>query len=65
VATGRESARYGKPLDFRFSPDLNFHDLHAVRPNAVTEEALLRIGALYRIEEQIRGKPADERRRVR
>jgi hypothetical protein len=29
------------------------HDLHAVRPNAVTEEALLRIGALYRIEAQI------------
>ncbi|HKU01032.1 MAG TPA: IS66 family transposase [Paraburkholderia sp.] len=41
------------------------HDLHAVRPNAVTEEALCRIGALYKIEEQIRGKPPDERRRVR
>ncbi|MBB2931942.1 hypothetical protein FHX59_006416 [Paraburkholderia silvatlantica] len=41
------------------------HDLHAVRPNAVTEEALRRIGALYRIEEQIRGKPPDERQRVR
>jgi transposase len=40
------------------------HDLHAVRPNAVTEEALRRIGALYRIEEQIRGKPPDERRRL-
>lgn len=41
------------------------HDLHAVRPNAVTEEALRRIGALYKIEEQIRGKPPDERRCVR
>jgi transposase len=41
------------------------HDLHAVRPNAVTEDALRRIGALYKIEEQIRGKPPDERRRVR
>lgn len=41
------------------------HDLHAVRPNAVTEEALRRIGMLYAIEEQIRGKPPDERRRVR
>lgn len=41
------------------------HDLHAVRPNAVTEEALRRIGALYRIEEQIRGQPPDERQRVR
>ncbi|MGF6875766.1 dsRNA-specific ribonuclease [Paraburkholderia sp. MM5477-R1] len=40
-------------------------ELHAVRPNAVTEEALRRIGALYRIEEQIRGKPPDERRSVR
>jgi len=27
----------------------------------VTEEALRRIGALYEIEEQIRGKPPDER----
>jgi transposase len=41
------------------------HDLHAVRPNAVTEDALRRIGALCKIEEQIRGKPPDERRRVR
>ena len=41
------------------------HDLHAVRPSAITQEALERIGALYRIEEQIRGKPPDERRRVR
>lgn len=41
------------------------HELHAVRPNAVTEEALRRIGALYKIEEQIRGKPPDERRSVR
>jgi transposase len=41
------------------------HDLHAVRPTRLTEEALRRIGALYAIEEQIRGKPPDERRGVR
>ncbi len=41
------------------------HDLHAVRPNAVTEGPLCRIGALSKIEEQIRGKPPDERRGVR
>jgi len=41
------------------------HDLHAVRPNAVTEEALRRIGALYEIEEQIRGKPPAERHSMR
>ncbi|WP_175948534.1 IS66 family transposase [Burkholderia pyrrocinia] len=41
------------------------HDLHAVRPNAVTDEALRRIGALYEIEEQIRGKPPDERHSMR
>ncbi|MGD7196133.1 IS66 family transposase [Ralstonia pseudosolanacearum] len=41
------------------------HDLHAVRPSAITQEALERFGALYRIEEAIRGKPPDERRRVR
>ncbi|EJO59668.1 TPA: IS66 family transposase [Burkholderia multivorans] len=41
------------------------HDLHAVRPTTLTEEALRRIGALYAIEEKIRGKPPDERRGVR
>ena len=41
------------------------HDVHATRPNAITEEALRRIGALYAIEESIRGKPPDERRGVR
>ncbi|CAJ0809441.1 IS66 family transposase ISBcen14 [Ralstonia psammae] len=41
------------------------HDLHAVRPSAFTREALERFGALYKIEAQIRGKPPDERRRVR
>ena len=41
------------------------HDLHGVRPNTVTEEALRRIGSLYEIEEQIRGKPPDERHRMR
>jgi transposase len=37
------------------------HDLHAVRPSSITTEALERIGALYRIEEHIRGKPPEER----
>ncbi|WP_346824828.1 IS66 family transposase [Ralstonia solanacearum] len=41
------------------------HDLHAVRPSAITQEALERFGALYRIEAHIRGKPPDERLRVR
>jgi hypothetical protein len=39
-----------------------FYELHAARPNALNTEALERIGALYRIEETIRGKPPDERR---
>jgi len=42
-----------------------FFDLHDARPSAVTGEALNRIGALYAIEEQIRGKPPDERCRIR
>jgi len=42
-----------------------FHELHAIRPTTTTEEALRRIGTLYAIETQIRGKPPDERRRVR
>jgi transposase len=42
-----------------------FYDLHAARPSAVTQEALERIGALYAIEADIRGKPPDERWLVR
>lgn len=42
-----------------------FYDLHEARPSAVTTEALNRIGALYQIEAEIRGKPPDERRHLR
>ncbi|SPK77755.1 conserved protein of unknown function (plasmid) [Cupriavidus taiwanensis] len=42
-----------------------FHELHAVRPNSVTEQALARIGELYDIEREIRGKPPDLRREIR
>jgi len=42
-----------------------FYDLHVTRPSAVTAEAMERIGALYAIEAEIRGKPPDERRQVR
>lgn len=36
-----------------------------MRKSPITTEALERIGALYQIEAQIRGKPPDERRRIR
>ncbi|ABC38960.1 TnpC protein [Burkholderia thailandensis E264] len=42
-----------------------FYELHAARPNALNTEALERIGALYKIEDAIRGKPPDERRAYR
>ena len=42
-----------------------FHELHAVRPNAVTDQALCRIGELYDIEREIRGQPPDRRREIR
>ena len=42
-----------------------FFDEHVDNPSATTTEALDRIGALYRIEDTIRGKPPDERWRVR
>ncbi|EEF28194.1 conserved hypothetical protein [Ricinus communis] len=42
-----------------------FYELHVARPNALNTEALERIGALYRIEETIRGKPPDERQAYR
>lgn len=39
-----------------------FYELHAARPNAFNTETIERIGALYQLEENIRGKPPDERR---
>ena len=42
-----------------------FYEIHAAHPSPITTEALDRIGALYGIEEEIRGKPVDLRRQVR
>jgi transposase len=42
-----------------------FHKVHAHTGSPVAAEALLRIGALYAVEREIRGRPADERRAAR
>jgi transposase len=42
-----------------------FFDLHTLQASSVALEALNRIGVLYKIESEIRGKPPDERRRTR
>jgi transposase len=42
-----------------------FHDVIKLKPSPVAEEALTRIGALYDIEDRIRGMTADERRELR
>jgi transposase len=42
-----------------------FHDLYEAHQSPVAKEALERIGALYRIEREIRGRPPDERKMVR
>ena len=42
-----------------------FYELEQARPSPLTGEALRRIGALYAIEEVIRGKPPQERLQVR
>lgn len=42
-----------------------FHDIHIAHPSPTTIGALERIGILYRIEEEVRGKPSDERRAIR
>ena len=42
-----------------------FHDIHVVHASPTTTEALARIGALYAIEDEIRGKPVDLRLSVR
>lgn len=42
-----------------------FFDIHVANGSPIANEALDRIGALYGIEADIRGKPPDERRRYR
>src|SRR5215469_14901121 len=42
-----------------------FHEIHVVHASPTTTEALARIGALYAIEDEIRGKPAEVRLTVR
>lgn len=42
-----------------------FHEIHVVHASPTTTEALARIGALYAIEDEIRGKPVDVRLSVR
>jgi transposase len=42
-----------------------FYDIHQETGSPLAEEALRRIGELYKIEAEVRGRPADERRAVR
>ena len=42
-----------------------FHDIHVVHASPITTEAISRIGALYGIEDEVRGKPAELRREIR
>jgi transposase len=42
-----------------------FYELHQANPSPVAAEALERIGALYAIEAEIRGRPPDERVAIR
>jgi transposase len=42
-----------------------FYEVHQATGSPIAEEALRRIGALYTIEQSIRGKPPEERQRVR
>ena len=42
-----------------------FFDIHKATRSPVAEEALTRIAALYAIEKQIRGRPPDQRKKVR
>jgi transposase len=42
-----------------------FYDLHAATKSPLAAEALDRIGVLYGIEKEIRGKPPEQRRQVR
>ncbi len=42
-----------------------FYELAAAGPAPIAAEALVRIAGLYRIEDEIRGRPAEERRAIR
>ena len=42
-----------------------FHEIHVIHASPTTTEALARIGALYAIEDEIRGKPTDVRLNIR
>jgi transposase len=42
-----------------------FHEIHVVHASPTTTEALARIGALYAIEDEVRGKPVDVRLSIR
>jgi transposase len=42
-----------------------FYDLYEAHQSPIAKEALERIGALYGIEKEIRGRPPDERKKVR
>ena len=42
-----------------------FYELYRSTGSPLAEEALRRIGELYRIEAEIRGRPAEERRATR
>jgi hypothetical protein len=42
-----------------------FYDLYQAHDSPIAEEALKRIAALYRIENEIRGRPLDERQQIR
>jgi len=42
-----------------------FHEIHVVHASPTTTEVLARIGALYAIEDEVRGKPADLRLSIR
>jgi hypothetical protein len=42
-----------------------FHKIHAHAASPIAAEALLRIGALYAVEREIRGRPAEARRAAR
>jgi transposase len=42
-----------------------FHEIHVIHASPTTTEALTKISALYAIEDEVRGKPADQRLVVR
>ena len=61
----RRACAFSRALHWAAHARRKLYDIYEATESPIAREALERIGVLYEIEEQVRGKPSDERRIVR